>query len=217
MGGSAPNEDQMDVCCLFGVSPCHFGRPQKFWRKSLSGILEGCIGTMFSQRAKKLAQWLRGRRSNTSLMALMAHQFPLILLFLLPHTCWFLSSSCSLQIYSAWASPDHVSTKSIPSKGKKLPNWVISPSFANIFRILCPFFLPFLWFEMVDTWNQDYRRHLHTLFDRNAWGIDECSPGWMDVVVWWDHMTNPVDQTKCKILLMTSGCILEYFKQLINE
>jgi len=87
MGGCAPNEKEMDVYCLFGVFSCHFGRPQKFWRKLCSGILEGSIGIMFPQRAKKLAQWLRGRRSNTSLMALMAHQFPLILLFLLPHTC----------------------------------------------------------------------------------------------------------------------------------
>jgi len=71
----------MDVFCLFGVFSCHFERPQNLLTKLFSGILEGCIGMRFPQRAKKLAQWLRSRRSNSPLMELMVHQNSLMLLF----------------------------------------------------------------------------------------------------------------------------------------
>jgi len=56
----------------------------------------------FAQTESDLAQWLRGRRSNTPLMALMAHQIPLILLFLLPQTFKMADPSCSLDKYTVW-------------------------------------------------------------------------------------------------------------------
>ena len=90
IGGSAPNEKEMDVFCLFGVSSCHFGRPQNLLTKLFSGILEGCI---WMRWAKKFAQGLRSRRGNTSLMALMAHQNPLMLPFLLPLTSQMIDPS----------------------------------------------------------------------------------------------------------------------------
>jgi len=83
----------MDVFCPFGVSSCHFGRPQNLLRKLFSGILERCIGMRFPQRAKKFNQWLRSRRSNSPLMALMAYQNSLILLFLLPQTSQIIDPS----------------------------------------------------------------------------------------------------------------------------
>ena len=49
---------------------------------------------------KRLDQWLRSRRSNSSLMALMAHQNPLMLLFLLPQTLEMIDPSHKLDKYS---------------------------------------------------------------------------------------------------------------------
>jgi len=93
IGGSTPNEKEMDVFCLFGVFSCHFGRPQNLSTKLFSDILEGCIWMRFPWRAKKLAQWLRSRRSNSPLMGLMAHQNSLMLLFLLPQTSQIIDPS----------------------------------------------------------------------------------------------------------------------------
>ena len=101
--------------------------------------------------------------------------------------------------------------------GILMPSMRATEHETSAFRIFGSFLPLFQWFKMVDTWFQGHRIHLHTLFHENPSGIDGCSPGWMDVVVWWDHMTHPVDQTKCKTLLMTSGCLLQYLKQLMNE
>jgi len=53
-----------------------------------------------------LAQWLRSRRSNSSVMALMAHQYPLILLFLLSQTIEMVDTSHTLDKYSVSVEVD---------------------------------------------------------------------------------------------------------------
>jgi len=84
----------------------------------------------FAQTESDLAQWLRGRRSNSLLMALMTHQILLILLFLLPQTFKLVDPSCSLDRYTVWASSDQVWSRSIHRNRRELPYMVISENVA---------------------------------------------------------------------------------------
>jgi hypothetical protein len=52
-----------------------------------------------TQEPGELDNWLRSRRRSRSLMALMAHQISLILLFLLPHSLDLVDPSGILERY----------------------------------------------------------------------------------------------------------------------
>ena len=113
IGGSGPIQEKSRRLCLFGVFPCHFGGPQNNSHKIHSGILEGCYWVRNTQEPRQLHEGLRCRRRSSSLMALMAHQFSLILLFLLPHSLEFDDPSCSLGRINVWPSPVQIWDQSI--------------------------------------------------------------------------------------------------------
>jgi len=82
---------------FLGSFPAILGGPQSHTCKFHSGILEQCYWMRNTQESKKLDEGLRCRRRSSSLMALMAHQTSLILLFLLPHPMEFGDPSCVLE------------------------------------------------------------------------------------------------------------------------
>ena len=75
-----------------------------------------------TQGAKELYEWLRSRRRSSSLMALMAHQTSLILLFLLPQTLDLFDSSGSFGRYSVSPLSDQFSNESLHWKGRNYIN-----------------------------------------------------------------------------------------------
>ncbi len=123
MNGSATNSIQTRVFAFLGSLPAILGRPQNEIMKIQSGILEQCNWMRLPQKAKLLIQWLRSRRSNSSLMA---HQFSLILLFLQPQTLDLDDPSCRLDRYTVWASYGQFWSRSIYRKSRNLPYTVIS-------------------------------------------------------------------------------------------
>ena len=98
--------------------------------KFLSGILKWCYWMRFAQTESDLALWLRDRRSNSLMMALMAHQISLILLFLLLQTFKLVDPSCSLDRYTVWTFSDQVWSRSISRNRRKLLYIVISENAA---------------------------------------------------------------------------------------
>jgi hypothetical protein len=80
----------------------------------------------FQQTEVDLVQWLRSRRSNSLLMALIAHQNTLILLFLLPQSLDLADPSCNMKRYNVWAFSDQVWNTSLHRRRKELPFMVIS-------------------------------------------------------------------------------------------
>ena len=101
---------------FLGSSPAILGGPQKASHKFHSGILEQYYCMRNTQEPSQLDEWLRGRRRSSSLMALMAHQISLILLFLWPHSLDFDDSSCDLEGWSVVPPPGKVWDQSIHCK-----------------------------------------------------------------------------------------------------
>jgi len=98
---------------FLGSFPAILGGPQSHVCKFHSGILEQCYWMRNTQESKKLDEWLRSRRRSSFLMALMAHQNSLILLFLWPHSMDSDDSSCRLDRYSVWPSSVQIWGQSI--------------------------------------------------------------------------------------------------------
>ena len=113
IGGSGPIQEKSRRLCHFGVFPCHFGGPQSHICKIHSGILEGCGWVTNAQEPSQLDEWLRSRRRSSPLMALMAHQNSLILLFLWPHSMDLVDLKCVLDRYSVWTSSVQIWNRSI--------------------------------------------------------------------------------------------------------
>jgi len=114
-----------------GSFPAILGGPQSHTCKIHSGILEQCYWVRYAQEPSQLDEWLRCRRRSSSVMALMAHQNSLILLFLCPHSMDLDDSKCVLDRYSVeppsiqiWDRSIHWRVRnSVNGYFQKTPGW----------------------------------------------------------------------------------------------
>ena len=107
---------------FLGSFPAILGGPQSHSHKFHSGILEGCYWLGNTQEPSQLDEWFRCRRRSSSLMGLMAHQNPLILLFLWPHSMDLDDPSCILERCRVCPSSVQISDQSIHCRVRKSVN-----------------------------------------------------------------------------------------------
>jgi len=111
---------------FLGSSPAILRGPQGHTCKIHPGILDWYWWMRNTQEPSQLDECLRSRRSSISLMALMAHQYSLILLFLWPHSMDLDDSSCILGRYNVCPSSVQIWGQSI--------RWRVRNSVNDIFE-----------------------------------------------------------------------------------